>query len=153
MNRQKRFCELFCFREDFLSQNSKIVCPHSQQLPVLETQFLGFFHIFKWLLLVVLTHPEYFFLLDCSFKICEKPSMCSKNVHVVIVVSVLSMPMLIPCLCGQRQHGQWLCWHCVSVVNNYFSMSQRSQQLHQQGFMEVNDNIDNRHVQSRFVFY
>ena len=48
MNRQKRFRELFRFREDIQSQSSKIACPHSEWLRG-HTIFSVYTEVFKFL--------------------------------------------------------------------------------------------------------
>ena len=74
MNGQKNFRELFRFRKNIRSQNSKIACP---------SRYGHLFLIFNYCCWVCLLTLKYIFPLDCSYKICVKPSEFSKSFRVV----------------------------------------------------------------------
>ena len=61
--------------------------------------------------------PKYFIFPDYSFKVSEKPSKCTVNVRIVIVVSAQSMTTPTQC-----PRSQPLCQHRVFIVNNYTDM-------------------------------
>ena len=74
---------------------------------------------------------EFFFLPDCSFKICGNPSKIFESVRGVLSVSAQSLTTLTPC-----PHSQRLNRHCGHVVNNYFSTCQHSQWLRRHAIFE-----------------
>ena len=96
--RQKRFHEIFQFHGDIRSQSAKIGCPRGPRTPIFssDTEMFLFLNYCYWM--CVNTY-KCFFLTDCSFKICEKPSKFSK------------------CL---RSHWlRWPRWHGVCIVVDY----------------------------------
>ena len=80
INRQQWFCELFRFCENIRSQGSKNEYAETQFF--LDTEVL----IFKIIAVGFENTPKYLFSPECSFKICEKPSMFSESVRVVFSV-------------------------------------------------------------------
>ena len=90
MDRLKRFCDLFRFREDIRLQSSKLACQRSRRLRGHGFLALGkvrlkiiFLNYCYW----VHKHTHILFSPDCLFKVCEKPSKFAVGVRVVIVVS------------------------------------------------------------------
>ena len=66
-------------------------------------------------------HTQIPFLLDCSFKICEKTSKFSKSVCVVngghAIFENIKLDLLT--ILARCLHSRWLRWHRVGVVVDY----------------------------------
>ena len=90
MNRQKRFSELFCFREDIYSMANFEKLHVSKINDCADNQIFlkkGAFSYFLIITVRFVNTPQELFLTDCSFKICGKPSKFSESVRVVLSVS------------------------------------------------------------------